>query len=103
MPCLIRIRGDHAEFGRTTRGGAALSGQQLAQQVAAGQGWFLYGLSRQNGRILARLDNLEQRIRIGACLAHGMPAVRARGPGPPRPGPWRRAIRPRGRPRGHGG
>ena len=33
--------------------------------VAAGQGWFLYRLSRHNGRVLARLQNLEQRIGTG--------------------------------------
>ena len=54
--------------------------------VAAGQGWFLYRLSRRNGRVLARLDNLEQRIGIGgppatAGLAGGR---QASGPGPVR-------------------
>ena len=33
--------------------------------VAAGQAWLLYGLSRQNGRVLARLENLEQRTGTG--------------------------------------
>jgi len=33
--------------------------------VAAGQGWFLYRLSRQNGRVLTRLQNLERRIGVG--------------------------------------
>ena len=37
--------------------------------VAAGQGWFLYRLSRHNGRVLARLENLEQRIGVGGPQA----------------------------------
>ena len=51
--------------------------------VAAGQGWFLYRLSRQNGRVLARLENLEQRMASAARRRPrvqrvcGMPAVRA--------------------------
>ena len=45
--------------------------------VAAGQGWFLYGLSRQNGRVLARLQNLEQRIGVGGPPAGaGLAGVR---------------------------
>ena len=54
--------------------------------VAAGQGWFLYGLSRQNGRVLARLENLEQRIGIGGPPATaGLAGVRhASGQGPVR-------------------
>ena len=54
--------------------------------VAAGQGWFLYRLSRQNGRVLARLDNLEQRIGIGGPPATaGLAGVRhASGQGPVR-------------------
>ncbi len=54
--------------------------------VAAGQGWFLYRLSRHNGRVLARLENLEQRIGVGgppsaAGLAGGR---QASGQGPVR-------------------
>ncbi len=68
--------------------------------VAAGQGWFLYGLARQNGRVLARLENLEQRIGIGGPpAAAGLAGVRhASGPGPVRglavgaPGPGIRAA-----------
>jgi len=54
--------------------------------VAAGQGWFLYRLSRQNGRVLARLENLEQRIGVGGPpAAAGLAGVRhASGPGPVR-------------------
>ena len=54
--------------------------------VAAGQGWFLYGLVRQNGRVLARLENLEQRIRIGGQPGTaGLAGVRyASGQGPVR-------------------
>ncbi len=54
--------------------------------VAAGQGWFLYRLSRQNGRVLARLQNLEQRIGVGGPPATaGLAGVRhASGPGPVR-------------------
>jgi len=54
--------------------------------VAAGQGWFLYGLSRQNGRVLARLENLEQRTGIGGPPATaGLAGVRhASGQGPVR-------------------
>ena len=54
--------------------------------VAAGQGWFLYGLVRQNGRVLARLENLEQRIRIGGPPGTaGLAGVRyASGQGPVR-------------------
>ena len=54
--------------------------------VAAGQGWFLYRLSRQNGRVLARLENLEQRIGIGGPpAAAGLAGVRhASGQGPVR-------------------
>ena len=52
--------------------------------AAAGQGWFLYGLSRQNGRVLARLDNLEQRTGTGGPpAAAGLAGVRhASGQGP---------------------
>ncbi len=54
--------------------------------VAAGQGWFLYRLARQNGRVLARLDNLEQRIGTGGPpAAAGLAGVRpASGQGPVR-------------------
>ena len=54
--------------------------------VTTGQGWFLYGLSRQNGRVLARLDNLEQRIGSGGPPATaGLAGVRhASGQGPVR-------------------
>ena len=54
--------------------------------VAAGQGWFLYGLVRQNGRVLARLENLEQRIGIGGPPATaGLAGARhASGQGPVR-------------------
>ncbi len=54
--------------------------------VAAGQGWFLFGLSRQNGRVLARLQNMEQRIGVGGPpAAAGLAGVRpASGPGPVR-------------------
>ena len=54
--------------------------------VAAGQGWLLYRLSRQNGRVLARLDNLEQRTGIGGPPATaGLAGVRhATGQGPVR-------------------
>jgi AhpC/TSA family len=52
--------------------------------VAAGQGWFLYGLVRQNGRVLARLENLEQRIGIGgppaAAGLAGVPHASGQGP-----------------------
>jgi peroxiredoxin len=53
---------------------------------AAGQGWFLYGLAPQNGRVLARLDNLEQRTGIGGPPATaGLAGVRdASGQGPVR-------------------
>ena len=64
--------------------------------VAAGQGWFLFGLSRQNGRVLARLENLEQRTGTGgppgtAGLAGARPAsgqgpVRGLAVGVPAPG-----------------
>ena len=54
--------------------------------VAAGQGWLLYRLARQNGRVLARLQNLEQRIGTGGPpAAAGLAGVRqASGPGPVR-------------------
>jgi peroxiredoxin len=54
--------------------------------AAAGQGWLLYRLSRQNGRVLARLDNLEQRIRTGGTPATaGLTGARpASGQGPVR-------------------
>ncbi len=53
--------------------------------VAAGQGWFLYGLARQNGRVLARLENLEQRIGIGGPpAAAGLAGARPSGQGPVR-------------------
>ncbi len=54
--------------------------------VAAGQAWFLFGLARQNGRVLARLDNLEQRIGIGGPpAAAGLAGARhASGKGPAR-------------------
>ena len=54
--------------------------------VAAGQGWFLYRLSRQNGRVLARLQNLEQRIGVGGPpAAAGLAGARhASGQGPAR-------------------
>ena len=63
--------------------------------VAAGQGWFLYGLFRQNGRVLARLENLEQRTRHRrpACDrgAGGCAACQRSGP---RPGSCRRCAGP---------
>ena len=63
--------------------------------VAAGQGWFLYRLSRQNGRVLARLQNLEQRIGIGGPPgdrgAGGCAACQRSGP---RPGSCRRCAGP---------
>ena len=57
--------------------------------VAAGQGWFLYRLVRQNGRVLARLENLEQRTGTGgppaAAGLAGLAGVRhASGQGPVR-------------------
>ena len=54
--------------------------------AAAGQGWLLYRLSRQNGRVLARLDNLEQRTGTGGPpAAAGLAGVRpASGQGPVR-------------------
>ena len=54
--------------------------------VAAGQGWFLYGLVRQNGRVLARLENLEQRTGVGGPPGTaGLAGVRhASGQGPVR-------------------
>ena len=54
--------------------------------VAAGQGWLLFGLVRQNGRVLARLDNLEQRTGIGGPPATaGLAGARhASGKGPVR-------------------
>ena len=54
--------------------------------VAAGQGWLLYRLSRQNGRVLARLQNLEQRIGTGGPpAAAGLAGARhASGQGPVR-------------------
>ena len=54
--------------------------------VAAGQGWFLYRLSRHNGRVLARLQKLEQRIGTGGPpAAAGLAGVRqASGKGPVR-------------------
>ena len=54
--------------------------------VAAGQAWFLFGLSRQNGRVLARLQNLEQRIGVGGPpAAAGLAGARhASGKGPVR-------------------
>ena len=63
--------------------------------VAAGQGWFLYRLSRQNGRVLARLENLEQRIGVGGPPgdrgAGGCAAGQRSGP---RPGSCRRCAGP---------
>jgi len=54
--------------------------------VAAGQGWFLYRLSRRNGRVLARLENLERRIGVGGPpAAAGLAGARqASGQGPVR-------------------
>jgi peroxiredoxin/uncharacterized membrane protein YphA (DoxX/SURF4 family) len=54
--------------------------------VAAGQGWFLSGLSRQNGRVLARLEHLEQRAGTGGpAAAAGLAGARpASGMGPVR-------------------
>ena len=54
--------------------------------VQAGQGWFLYRLSRHNGRVLARLQKLEQRIGTGGPpAAAGLAGVRqASGKGPVR-------------------
>ncbi len=54
--------------------------------AAAGQGWFLFGLARQNGRVLGRLENLERRTGVGGPpAAAGLAGVRqASGPGPVR-------------------
>ncbi len=53
--------------------------------VAAGQAWFLFGLARQNRRVLARLQNLERRIGVGGPPATaGLAGARPSGQGPVR-------------------
>ena len=63
--------------------------------VAAGQGWLLFGLFQADGRVLARLQNLEQRIGTGGPPgrrgAGGCAAGQRSGP---RPGSRRRRQAP---------
>ena len=72
--------------GHLTAAELGLAAAVVLSAVAAGQGWLLYRLSRQNGRVLARLENLEQRTGIGGPPATaGLAGVRhASGPGPVR-------------------
>jgi methylamine dehydrogenase accessory protein MauD len=66
----------------------ALIGGLLVLALLAAGGWILVHLLRQNGRLLVRLEALEQRIAAGegAALAHAEPAENGAPQAPQAPG-----------------